>query len=178
MLLKWFCVNSINYYGKVIPCEVACSVWIALLYIQEYKSACITCMLLWFDLTGAQVQSECLQCTTQALSCIDILCWRWFGLRKEFSLCPSRKTSLSNAVYNNSREFSDDVIDGNLLLHALEIWHSWVIRSVMNWTAWTCMCCMVSWNSRLPRGKGRGPACKSTVTCHCIKILSEASVLA
>jgi len=31
-------------------------------------------------------------------------------LKKEFALYPSRKTSLSNAIYSNSSEFSDDVI--------------------------------------------------------------------
>jgi len=30
--------------------------------------------------------------------------------KKEFALCPSRRTSLSNAAYGNSSEFSDDVI--------------------------------------------------------------------
>jgi len=30
--------------------------------------------------------------------------------KKEFAHCPSRKTSLSNAIYGNSSEFSDDVI--------------------------------------------------------------------
>ena len=34
----------------------------------------------------------------------------WFALKKEFALCPSRKTSLSNAIYGNSSEFGDDVI--------------------------------------------------------------------
>jgi len=34
----------------------------------------------------------------------------WCALKKEFALCPSRKTSLSNAIYGNSSVFSDDVI--------------------------------------------------------------------
>jgi len=32
----------------------------------------------------------------------------WCVLKKEFALCPSRKTSLRNAIYGS--EFSDDVI--------------------------------------------------------------------
>ena len=33
-------------------------------------------------------------------------------IKKGFALCPSRKTSLSNAIYGNSSERSDDVIHG------------------------------------------------------------------
>ena len=34
----------------------------------------------------------------------------WFAFKKGIAVCPSRKTSLSNAIYGNSSEFSDDVI--------------------------------------------------------------------
>jgi len=34
----------------------------------------------------------------------------WCALKKEFALCPSRKSSLRNAIYGNSSEFSNDVI--------------------------------------------------------------------
>jgi len=56
-------------------------------------------------------------------------------LKKEFALCPSRKTSLSNAIYSNSSEFSDDVItnptNGAQDLHEnlLRIGDAWVIES-------------------------------------------------
>jgi len=66
----------------------------------------------------------------------------WCALkRKEFALCPSRKTSLSNAIYGNSSEFSDDVITIPSMeamgprtcmktSSALEMQHCWVIKSI------------------------------------------------
>ena len=98
---------------------------------------------------GELVEWESLQCLAQALSWVRIplkpLVFLLKGGHLKKGICPSRKTSLSNAIYSNSSEFSDDVITNptngaqdlheNLLCIG-DAAFSWVIKSKrteLNW---------------------------------------------